>query len=137
MTQKELKPGDTKTYEIEGHTLKLTPMPWGRLKKIFKVISESFSQVNDEMISNQAKFIMWLADTIEVRMNDIFPLIIDQKLNPFFTQEWVDETLTIIQIQEIVQDAIVINGVTDFLDKMGKKNLPPMAPAKEPAGATN
>ena len=122
---KELKSGDTAVYEIGDQKLRLSPMPWGRLKKVLKLFSESMATFDNAMVSDTPRMAKWIMSLIESRMDDMFPLLIDEKLNPFFNKEWVEETVTLQHIQQIVTDAITINGVKDFLAlKGGKKVLP-------------
>jgi len=128
---KELKSGDTAVYEIGGEKLRLSPMPWGKLKKVLKLFSDSWSGFDQKTIEDQPKFMRWMMEMIEARMDDMFPLLIDEKANPFFNKEWVEENITLQHIQQIVTDAITVNGVKDFLAlKGGKKPLPVMTEAK-------
>lgn len=117
MTEKNLQAGDSVTYEINGKKLIMDPIPWGRLKKIIKLVSDSSSGITDDLMNNQALFMKWIAEMIEKRMDDLFPLFFDSKKNNYFNKEWVEDNLTLLQIQKIVMDAITINGVQDFLDK--------------------
>lgn len=119
MTDKKLQAGDSVTYEIDGKKLIMDPIPWGRLKKVIALVSESATGINDDLMNNQAKFMAWIGTMIEKRMDDLFPLLFNEKKNDFFNKEWVEDNLTLLQIQQIVLDAITINGVQDFLDKKG------------------
>lgn len=130
---KELKAGDTVTYEIGGQKLILTPMPWGRLKKAFRLFSESWANIDKNDINDPAKFMKWVGITLEARMEDMFPLFFDIKQNEFFNTEWVEENITLSQIQKIIVDAIKINGVSDFLASQGKINKPSTPPTEIPS----
>jgi len=116
----ELKSGSTAVYEIGGKELRLTPMPWGRLKRALKLFSESWGTYDANMTNDTPRMMKWIVTMIETRMDDMFPLLIDEKLNTFFTKDWVDENITLQHIQQIVMDAVKINGVKDFLALGGK-----------------
>lgn len=126
---KELKSGDIAVYDIGGEKLKLSPMPWGRLKKVLKLFSESMASFDNSMIEDTSRMMKWMMTIIEARMEDMFPLLVDEKLNPFFSKEWVDENITLQHIQQIILDSITINGVKDFLALKGRNN--PLPAAKE------
>lgn len=130
MKESPLKAGSTVTYEIAGEKLTLTPMPWGKLKKALKLFSDSWSNFDPKSVEDQQKFMGWMMSTIEARMNDMFPLLVDTKINAFFTQDWVEENLTLQHIQQIITDAITINGVRDFLALAGRNTKP--SPIEEP-----
>lgn len=116
----ELKKGSTAVYEINGETLRLTPIVWGRMKIVLRLISDSWASFDKSYLDDPAKMMNWMMTMLEARMDDLFPLIVDEKQNPFFNKQWVDDNLTLEHIQKIIMDAIIINGVKDFLAQAGK-----------------
>lgn len=128
---KELKSGDIAVYDIGDEKLRLSPMPWGKLKKVLKLFSDSWSGFDQKMIEDTPQFMRWIMSMIEARMDDMFPLLIDEKLNPFFNKTWVEENITLQHIQQIIIDAITINGVKDFLALKGGTKNPPVENKQE------
>ena len=126
------KPGDEVTYEIGGKKLILTAMKWGRLKKAMKLITENMAILSDpEVSSKPVKIMAWASSLIETHSDIVFPLLLDIKLNPFMTSEWVDENLSLTDIRKIVLDAIEVNGVGDFFGQKG--NLKTESPISDSA----
>jgi len=116
------KSGDTVTYPIGGKELILSPMPWGNLKKVFTMVSESAAVISGQITNDPQKFMKWISSLLETQADDLLLLLFDKKKNEFLNKEWIEENLTLNSIQQIIADAIMVNGVKDFLSKKGPIN---------------
>ncbi len=103
----ELKAGDSATYQVKGKTITLEPLPIGKLKGVFGVLS------------NPVK------DDLAVTIADYLLLVLDVEAHPFLTREWIEKNVTLPIYNQIVQDATKINGLTSFLngEKRTEKEL--------------
>lgn len=115
-----LKAGDETTYEVNGHTLILRPIPYGRLKKVLAAIAKVFEEVSKRTDKGDTiQFIQVLPDLIGQHVATLFPLLFDPKEHPFLNGEWVDENLTVPMAKQIMEDAIKVNGLEDFFKPKG------------------
>ena len=118
-TELKIKPGDAINKIIGDQTLTLEPIPYGRLKKLMKVIFGAMDQFSN--LSNKDIFQKFPA-VFEKNIPEIVPLMFNEKKHPFLNQSWVDDNLSLIDMRDIVEKMIIINGMTDFLGKMGTQS---------------
>lgn len=116
---KVLKSGDDVTYSIGGKNLILSPMPWGKLKKVFALVSDSASAISGDLTNDPSRFMKWVSDLLINQADDFLIMLFDKQKNEFLDKDWIDQNITLMQIQQIISDAIIVNGVTDFLAKRG------------------
>jgi len=117
-TEQKLKPGMSIEKEIGGETLKLKPIPYGRLKELLKVVFTAIDQFSH--MDNQSIFLQFPI-IFEENLPKIMPLMFSKKEHPFLTPEWVDDNMSIVDMREIVEKMIVINGLQDFLGQKGQE----------------
>ena len=115
-----LKPGDTVEKVIGGQTLIMKPIPYGRLKDLMKVIFGAMDQFTS--MSNKNIFLQF-PKIFEDNLPKIMPLMFSDKEHPFLNQAWVDENLSLVDMREIIEKMIIINGLQSFLDKMGSPEV--------------
>lgn len=126
-----LKQGDTVDYRVGDNVLILAPIPYGQLKKINKIVFGAINQIGN---LEPKEVIIKLPELFEENLGELITLMFKKKKHPFLTPEWIDENLTLVDIREIVEKAIVINGLKDFLEKMGVGEIKPATPVSLETG---
>lgn len=91
-----LKPGETATYTVKGKTLTMEPVPIGKLKEVIRVLSNP----DPEDISKTV--VAW------------FGAAFDPETHDFLTPEWIQKNVSLPLYNQIVKDALAINGVGNF-----------------------
>ena len=114
-----LKPGDRYEKIVNGQTLILKPIPYGRLKELMKIVFGAMDQFSTMSTKN---VFLQFPKVFEENMPKIMPLMFAEKEHSFLNAQWVDDNLSLLDMREIVEKMIVINGLTDFLGKMGNQN---------------
>ena len=99
-------------FKVGDKVLSLTPVPYGNVKKILKMLSG----VMKEMQSG-GDSIQQVAGLMEKYLADFLPLLFRKGTVSFMTPEWIDDNVTVENIKEIVEDAIKVNGLEDFFGK--------------------
>lgn len=122
----ELKAGDTKTFELAGVTLIVEPIPYGRLKKLIRLLSEVSKSFAPGILKDD--FLMIVPKVVEEYVDQFIPQLFDLRKHPFLTKEWVEENMTIPMTKDVIVAAIAINGLGDFFVKQVKQK-----PAVDPA----
>lgn len=130
---KELKPGDSTTYTVDGKILVVEPIPFGKLKKIIQIIARVSKAFDKKAIEEDLLNIV--PKLVEEYVGEIVPLLFDLKKHPFLTPEWVDDNLTVPTMKAIVVDAITINSLDHFFYKTVRP-APTVAKERE-LGETN
>lgn len=111
-------------YElVGGETLILTEAPYGRVRKALKIIGASmkkFQNLNDsnDLVEN-------VLNLVDSNLSQIYLIMIDEKLNPFFNVEWIENNMSIPFARQLVDDILEINGLSDFFGKKGQKTTVP------------
>jgi len=117
----QLKPGDIVNMEVGGETLVLEPIPYGRLKKLFKIV---FSVINEISSMEQKNVMFAIPEIFEKNLPEFCELAFNPKTHKFITEEWIEENLTILHIRQIAETLMAVNGIKDFLGRGGAKQIP-------------
>ena len=128
--KKELKAGDDVVYSINNNDITMRPIPFGRIKKIMKIVFKAIDEIGEDGQTNSA-FLRKLPELIEKNMDQLLPLIFDTNVYKFINQEWIDDNITIPLSVKIFEDAIKINGLSDFFSKMTRKPGAKVEPQKK------
>jgi hypothetical protein len=115
---KELKPGDTRVYEIGGQKLTIAPIPWGQVKKLVRIIM-GFVQDVSKKAKNDADIFAMIPDIVDNNVDEILPLLFDLKRHLFLNKEWINDHMSLLDVKMIVEDAVQINGLKDFFGQVG------------------
>lgn len=115
---KEIKAGDAIEFKIGDKTLTVEAVPYGNVKKIFKLVFEAIQDMGVE--TNEAA-LMKVPRIMEEKVTTILPLLFRKDRYDFLTTEWIDDNLTINDIRAIVETAVKVNGLEDFFAKMGNR----------------
>lgn len=107
----------------------IEPLPYGRLKKVMKIVLEALGEFSQASKWSDFDFLKKLPEAIDSRIYDLVPLVFKQD---FVTAEWIDENLTMIHMKEIVEKFLEVNRVNDFLPARGPVNPAPKERAIEP-----
>jgi hypothetical protein len=110
----ELKAGDQKVFEVGDKTLTIEPVPYGNVKKIFRIIGSAMTD-----ITAGKNAVTDIPDTIDKYMPEFFPLLFRKGTHDFVTTEWIEDNLTIMTMKEILETAIKVNGLEDFFTRKG------------------
>lgn len=121
-----LKPGDTKVFKVGDKELVVEPVKYGSLKKIIKIISKAAESASGDSVIK-------IADLFGTYVDEFVPLLFSKAKHPWLDNAWVDDNLTVPLMKEIVEAAIAVNGVKDFLAKGGQM---PEARTTSPTPAT-
>ncbi len=127
---KELKAGDSVLYGIGGKDVCMSPIPYGRLKKITKIVFNAFDELGDEG-ETDSSFMRKMPELIEKNIDQLLPLMFDMNHYGFIDQEWIDTYIDIPLAVRIFEDAIKINGLTSFFSKMTRKPKAKVEPQKK------
>jgi hypothetical protein len=127
MEAKEIKAGDQVELWVNEKTLIIEAVPYGNIKKVFKIVFEAISDMGKE--TGEAALLK-VPRIMEERVSAILPLLFKTGKYDFLTDEWIDDNLTINDIRKIIETAIKVNGLEDFFAKMGNKPMVP--PPTEP-----
>jgi hypothetical protein len=119
-TELKLKPGMTIEKVIGDKTLFLKPIPYGRLKDLVKVIFKAMDQFVN--MSNKDIFIQF-PKVFEENLPKIMPLMFSSKEHPFLNSDWIDENMSLVDMRDIIEKMIIINGLEDFLGQKGKLKI--------------
>lgn len=124
----ELKPGDTKSFTIAGKELVVEPQPFGRLKKLGKIIQDALATMSDKTVSPAVAVGM----AMEKHFDQVFPLMFNPAKHEFMTQEWRDDNLTVPVITEIFKAFMQVNGLKGFFGGAAPAaSIPAAAPLAE------
>lgn len=119
----ELKPGESLDFTVDDKTLTIEPIPYGQIKKIMKIMFDAAQAVK----GGELKTMHDLADR---NLFAIFPLVFKAGKYPFVNQEWIENSLTVPVIRKMLEAAVVVNGLQDFLGKaVGEKLLVTQSPS--------
>lgn len=111
MADPELRPGGSKDFQIGGQTLHVRPIPYGNLKKILRMVFEMSKAKADDPAMQM------VTELVDKYLDQVFPLLFKAADHPFLNPAWIDENLDVPTIMEIVQAAVVVNGLKDFFPK--------------------
>lgn len=97
---KDLKTGETTSYEIGGKTVTLKPVTLGKMKRAMDA------------------FMAKDADTFEMIQNHLVEILANGT-NEFATKDWISENVTLPMANKMIDDMRAINGLEkkDFLRK--------------------
>jgi len=114
----EIKSGGTVDFKIGDTTLTVEPVPFGNVKKVFRVIAETLTEMSKETGESP---IMKVPKIMEDKVGLILPLLFRGGKYQFLNEEWIDNNMTVIDIRSVVEAAIKVNGFDDFLAKLGSR----------------
>lgn len=115
-----LNPGDRYEYQIADQKLIIEPIPYGRLKKLMRIVFSVMNKFGKE----EANVMMSIPQLFEDNIGELVALMFDNKKHKFLTKEWIDDNVTIVDMRRITEAAMKVNGLQDFLGKMGAKGKP-------------
>lgn len=95
MESKELKVGDTATYQIAGKTITLKPVTLGRMKKAMT----AFAIVPGKN-----------TDTFDMMQEHLYEILSNGD-NAFATREWIGNNVTMPVASQIISDMRIVNGL--------------------------
>lgn len=100
---KDLKTGDTTSYEIGGKTVKLKPATLGKMKKAMAAFTMAPGQT---------------MDTFDMIQNHLTEILSNGE-NDFVTKDWIADNITLPMANKMIDDMRAINGLEkrDFLKK--------------------
>jgi hypothetical protein len=125
---KEIKAGDAVDFQIGDKVLTVEAVPYGNVKKVFKVVFEAIQDMSSD--TGEAA-LMKVPRIMEEKVGAVLPLLFRKDRYDFLTSEWIDENLTINDIRGIIETAIKVNGLEDFFAKMGNKFPKVESPAED------
>lgn len=114
----EIKSGGSVDFKIGDQTLTVEPIPFGQVKKVFRVIAETITEMSKETGESP---IMKVPKIMEDKVGTILPLLFREGKYPLLNDEWIDNNMTVIDIRAVMETAIKVNGFDDFLAKLGSR----------------
>lgn len=115
---KPLKAGETKQYTIGDKTLILEPIPYGRLKKVLKIIVDAVGDISKGKDMTHEELAKTMPEVLINNVNLLLPLLFDPKKHPFMNQDWLENNMSLPIVMDIGEAAIKINGMMDFFAKV-------------------
>lgn len=125
---KEVKAGDSIDFTIGEKVLTVEAVPYGNVKKIFKIVVEGLDAMSKE---TGEPALMKVPKIMEEKVGGLLPLLFRKDKYEFMTAEWIDDNLTLNDIRGIMETAIKVNGLEDFFTKVGGR-FPTAPKAVEP-----
>lgn len=126
--QKEIKAGEAVDFEIGDKTLTVEAVPYGNVKKIFKIVFDAIKEMGE---SQDETALIKVPRIMEEKVTLLLPLLFRKDRYDFLTDEWIDENMTINDIRGIIETAIKVNGLEDFFAKMGNRLPNPASPVED------
>ena len=123
-----------KEYRVADTQLAMRALPFNRLQKALKIVTEAFQELDKQSHGTGTELIGGLPGLMMGRFTELMPILFDEKLYPFITKEWVEEHVTFPLALQILQDAVAMNQVNDFFG--GLKALGQASQAREEATPT-
>lgn len=114
----DLKAGQTAEFPLGDKTLVVEPIPFGRLKKIIRIIAEVSGKVDKKKLSED--FLSVVPPLLDGYIDEFIPLLFSSSKHPFVTKEWIEDNLTIPVTRQIIVAAIQVNGLGDFFGKTAR-----------------
>lgn len=128
MHETELKPGEETTFTVGDQTLRLRPLPFGRMKKLLAIVVKVIEKMAGFEGMSPADIMRSAPEIIGDSYAQVIPLLFDPKEHPFINDGWIEENLTIPLAKQIAIAAVKVNGLEDFF---GKMRVPAQAPTTE------
>ena len=98
MSDQETQIGQSKTYNIAGRSLSLKPLALGKMKKATMI----FSQKDKDSVELLAEYLLCIFDNGE---------------NDGLTKDWINDNVTMVMAQQIIDDSRKMNGLGGFFPK--------------------
>jgi hypothetical protein len=117
----QLKAGQTVEINIGGKVLVIEPIPYGRLKKLFKLVMSAVELIGG---TDPKNVMAAIPDLFEDNLSEFCELAFDKKKHEFLTKVWIEDNVTLLHIREIAESLIAVNGIKDFLGRAGVKQAP-------------
>ena len=121
-----VRKAESVTYKIGGKEIELVPLPYGRLRKVLRVVMRMIDDLSKMDTSNLQALPDVLEGATDAHLQELLPLVFDPAKYDWLTREWIDDNLTLPLINHIRKDFMELNGLDDFF---GKKGQPAAAPA--------
>lgn len=138
------KPEKNQRFEMEigGRTVLLRPLPLKKFKEAMKVVFSVMDAFAKSATIPPAEFMKQLPEMILGNFDALVPFIIDRGVNDFATPEWIEDNMTVPDMEAILAAAYVINGVDDFLARLRtgfhpSPESPQPAPSSSPGSSTS
>ncbi len=130
--------GQSCTIEHGSYKILLKPLPLGKLKKVLGTMVQGLSEIGGLKTDDWKLMIEKVPSIAIERFQEVLPIIVDIRDNPFMKDEWVEENLTVPLVEQILEATYFINGVTDFLGRLKTGFGAPKADAllKDPGSAS-
>lgn len=114
----ELKAGDSVEFKIGGKVLVVEPIPYGNVKKVFKIVFGVIEKLTDK---TDETAVMRVPKILEENINLFLPLLFKKGKYDFLNDAWIDDNMTLNDIRKIIEAAVKVNGLEDFFAKMGSQ----------------
>lgn len=118
----DLKAGDTKAFDVGDKTLTVEPMPFGKLKKLVKIVAGAAKKLDPRALTEDLLTVV--PSLVEEYLGECIPLLFDSKTHPFLTPDWIDDNMTVPKLKEILIAAVTVNGLQDFFLKTVRPPAP-------------
>ena len=109
----EMKAGGRVEFDIAGQKIVIEPVPYGNLKKIFKIVFKVIDEVSVDGDTKVANIPL----VVEKYLPELLPLIFRKGTHQFINEQWIEDNLTLNDMNQIVESAIVVNGIKDFFGR--------------------
>jgi hypothetical protein len=115
--------GDTVRIEINGCNLVLSPMPYGKLKRVMKLFFSNMENITKIEAKDVVPAIIEMFDS---KLDELIDLVFDKEKNPFLNREWYENNVTLPHMKRIIETLIIINDVNkSFFGQRGGTPTPP------------
>lgn len=107
----EPKAGQTVTLDVGRFRIVIEPVPYGNIKKLLKLFVKAIEEIG------AASSMSATPEVIERYMPEVLPLFFPKgsEMQKLITSDWIDDNLTVAQLKEIIETAVAVNGLKDFL----------------------
>ncbi len=121
-----LKAGDSLDFRVDGATLTIAPVPYGNIKKIMRIAFDA----QKEIVGGQ---ITGIPELVDKNLFKLFPLLFAPGKATMLTEDWIETHMTVPMLREMMEAAVVVNGLKDFFEQATGKPLKPEGSPPIPA----
>lgn len=113
-----------KRYSVGGKTLILRPLSIKRFRQLSFIIDDGLKQFSDV---NSDTIVKDMVEILASKGIEIMSILFQEIDHPFMTKDFIENNFTVPLSRNILEDAMTMNGVKEFLPNVKKS----MQPSKE------
>ena len=109
----------SRKYKIKDKVLEMKPLPFKKFIEALRIVEGVLTNTQEKAKQNEMAILNEIPKLLLSEFTNLTPLLFDDSLS----KEWVEDNFDVPTAQQVIFDAIEINGVTDFLEKIKKMGV--------------